>query len=140
MSGSLVKFMRYLLITGIVTRITRRMPLVEQKLFRLPEHLRSPAVFSGVRVTLSLVLYVCFVDRCLSFCTFSFGHCVVCPSSIYRFWLPPFSILKHFLFCVHLHMIYIFLINCLLLNIVISSRYWKEVDSGWSTTQSRSNN
>jgi hypothetical protein len=31
----------------------------------------------------SLVLYVCFVDRCLSFCTFSYGHCVVCSSSIY---------------------------------------------------------
>jgi hypothetical protein len=43
--------------------------------------------FSGVRVTRSLVLYVCFVDRCLSFCTFSFGHCVVCSSSIYGFWL-----------------------------------------------------
>jgi hypothetical protein len=28
--------------------------------------------FSGVRVTLSLVFYVCFVDRCLSFCTLSF--------------------------------------------------------------------
>ena len=40
--------------------------------------------FSGVRVTRSLVLYVCFVDRCLSFCTFSFDHCVVC-SSIYGF-------------------------------------------------------
>ena len=38
-------------------------------------------------VTRSLVLYICFVDRCLSFCTFSFGHCVVC-SSIYGFWLP----------------------------------------------------
>ena len=44
--------------------------------------------FSGVRVTRSLVLYVCFVDRCLSFCSFSFGHCVVCSSSIYGFWLP----------------------------------------------------
>jgi hypothetical protein len=31
----------------------------------------SPPVFSGVHVTRSLVLYVCFVDRCLSFCTFS---------------------------------------------------------------------
>ena len=53
------------------------------------EHLSSPPVFSGVRVTRSLVLYVhvCFVDRCLSFCTFSFGHCVVC-SSIYELWLP----------------------------------------------------
>jgi hypothetical protein len=49
----------------------------------------SSSVFSGVRVTLSLVLYVCLVDRCLS-CnsTFSFGHCVVCPSLNYRFWLP----------------------------------------------------
>ena len=42
-------------------------------------------VFSGVRVTRSLVLCVCFVDRCLSFYTFSFGHCVVCSSSIYGF-------------------------------------------------------
>ena len=46
-----------------------------------------PPPISGVCVTRSLVLYVCFVDRCLSFCTFSFGHCVVC-SSIYGFWLP----------------------------------------------------
>jgi hypothetical protein len=36
----------------------------------------------------SLVLYICFVDRCLSFCTFSFGHCVVCSTSIYGFRLP----------------------------------------------------
>jgi hypothetical protein len=45
-------------------------------------------VFRGVCVTRSLVLCVCFVDRCLSFCTFSFGHCVVCSSSIHGFWLP----------------------------------------------------
>ena len=31
------------------------------------EHLSSPPVFIGVRVTRSLVLYVCFLDRCLSF-------------------------------------------------------------------------
>ena len=29
---------------------------------------KSPPVFSGVRVTRSLVLCVCFVDRCLYFC------------------------------------------------------------------------
>ena len=63
------------------------MSLVEQELLTLTEHLSSPPVFRGVRVTRSLVLYVCFVYRCLSFCTFSFGHCVVC-SSIYGFWLP----------------------------------------------------
>jgi len=50
------------------------------------EHLSSPPVFSGVRVTRSLVLCVCFVDRCLPFCPFSFGHYVICPSSIYGFW------------------------------------------------------
>jgi hypothetical protein len=37
-------------------------------------------LFSGVRVTRSLAVCVCFVDRCLSLCTFSFGHC--------GFWLP----------------------------------------------------
>jgi len=65
--------------------------------------------FSGVRATPYLVLCVGFLDRCLSFCLFfflplcclfffylwilitpfvSFGHCVVCFSSIYGFWLP----------------------------------------------------
>jgi hypothetical protein len=73
------------LITGCVTRLTRRVPLVEQELITLPEHLSSPPVFSRVRVTRSLVLCVCLVDRCLSFYTFSFGHCVVCSSSIYGF-------------------------------------------------------
>ena len=33
--------------------------------------------FSGIRVTRSLVLCVCFVNSCLSFCSFYFGHCVV---------------------------------------------------------------
>ena len=42
----------------------------------LPEHLSSTPVFSGVRVTRSLVLCVCFVDRCLFLCTFSFDHYV----------------------------------------------------------------
>ena len=81
-------FPRSWLITGFVTKLTRWVSLVEQELSTLPEHLSSPPVFSGVHVTRSLVLYVCFVDRCLSFCTFSFGHCVVCSSSIYGFWLP----------------------------------------------------
>ena len=69
--------------------------LVEQELLTLPEHLGSSPVFNGVRVTRSLVLYVCFVDRCLSFCTFSFDHCVVC-SSIYDSDCP-FGIFKLFL-------------------------------------------
>jgi hypothetical protein len=67
------------------SRLNRRVPLVEQKRLTLLEHLSSSPVFSGVRVTLSIVLYVCFIDRCLSFCTFSFGHCAVRSSSIYGF-------------------------------------------------------
>ena len=75
------------LITGFVTRLTQWVPLVEQELLTLLEHLSSPPVFSGVHVTRSSVLCVCFVDHCLSFCTFSFGHGVVCSSLIYGFWL-----------------------------------------------------
>ena len=60
---------------GFVTRLTWRVPL--------EEHLSSTLGFYWVHVTRSLVLYVCFLDRCLSFCTFSFGHCVVCSSSIW---------------------------------------------------------
>jgi hypothetical protein len=52
--------------------------------FHGPIQLSSPPVCSGVRVTRSLVLCVCFVDHCLSFCPFSFGHCVVSSSSIYE--------------------------------------------------------
>jgi hypothetical protein len=60
------------LITGFVTRLTRRVSLVEQALLILLGHMSSPPVFSGDRVTRSLVLHVCFVDRCLSLCPFSF--------------------------------------------------------------------
>ena len=88
MTTDMFHFPHSQLITRFVTRLTRRVPLVQQELLTLSEHLSSPPVFSGVRVTRSLVLYVCFVDRCLSFCTFSFGHCVVYSSSIYGFWLP----------------------------------------------------
>ena len=55
-------------------------------------------VFSGVPVPRSLDLCVCFVDRCLSFRPFCFGHCVVCSSSIYGFWLPLWylqTLLRH---------------------------------------------
>jgi len=75
------------LITGFVSKLTRRVPLVWAG---TAYHSRAPTftpVFSGVRVTRSLVLYVCFVESCLSFCPFSFGHCVV-SSSIYGFLLP----------------------------------------------------
>jgi len=40
-------------ITGFVTRLTRLVPLVDQELPTLPEHLSSLPVFSGVRVSRS---------------------------------------------------------------------------------------
>ena len=59
-------------ITGFVTRLTRRIPLVEQELPTFSEHLSSPPDFSGVPFIRSFVLWVCFVNRCLSFFSFSF--------------------------------------------------------------------
>jgi len=65
-----------------VTRLTRRVPLVEQELLTLPEHPSSPPVFSEVRVTRSLVLCVCLFSRSL----FDFLYIFfwpLCFSSIY---------------------------------------------------------
>ena len=45
---------------------------MEQELLTFLEHPSSPQVVGGVRVTRSLALCVCFVDRCLSFCTLFF--------------------------------------------------------------------
>jgi hypothetical protein len=80
------------------TRLTRRVPLVEQELLTLPEHMCSPPVFSEVRVTRSLVLYVCFVNR------FFFGAFVLFPLGIvlsvllrYTEFDCPFGIFKLFL-------------------------------------------
>jgi hypothetical protein len=70
-------------ITGFVTRLTR-VPLVEQKQPTFPEHPEFTPVFSGVCVTRSLVLSVCFVDHVCPFVIFC--HCVVRPL-IYRFLL-----------------------------------------------------
>ena len=83
-------------ITGFVATLTRRVSLVEQELLTTSEHMISPPVFSWFRVTWSLVLYLCFVHRCSSFCTFSFDHCVVCSFSIYDSDYP-FGIFKLFL-------------------------------------------
>ena len=43
--------------------------------------------FSGVRVFLSLVFCVVFCRSLFVLLSFSFGHCIVCPSSIYGFLL-----------------------------------------------------
>ena len=67
------------LITGFLTRVTRRVQLVGQELFTLPEHLNSPPVISGIRATRALVLQVCYVDHRLYF------WLLCCSSSIYGF-------------------------------------------------------
>ena len=68
---------------------------MEQERPTLPEHLSSPPVFTGVRVTQSLVLYVCCVDRCLSFflwplcCLFFFDIRILITSLWYLQTLLP---------------------------------------------------
>ena len=92
-------------VTVLVTRLTRRMPLV------LPKHLSSPPVSSGVHATRSLVLYVCFVDRCLSFCTFPLA---IVSSVLLRYMDSdyPFGIFKLFLkINTYAIFVYIFAIN-----------------------------
>jgi hypothetical protein len=58
----------------------------------------SPPVFIGFRVSRSLVLCVCFVDRCLSFCTFLFATVL---SVLLRDSDYPFGIFKLFLVNAH---------------------------------------
>ena len=70
-------------------------------------YLSSRPVYSGIYLCYSIFSLMCmFCRSCLSFCPFSlqklvswryatithsFDHCVVCPSSIYGFWLSPSS-------------------------------------------------
>jgi hypothetical protein len=86
-------------ITWLETRLPWRVSPVDQELITLQGHLRLHPVFSGgfsgVRLTRSLVLCACFINRCLSFCNFSFGHFVVYSSSIYGFRLPLWYLLPH---------------------------------------------
>jgi hypothetical protein len=51
-------------------RLTWRVALVELDLLTFPERMSSPPVVSGIRVTRSLVLWLCCVDRFLSFVLF----------------------------------------------------------------------
>jgi hypothetical protein len=53
-------FLHSCLINGFVIKVTRRMPLVEQELLTIPQHLSSPPISSVVHVTRSLVLCVIF--------------------------------------------------------------------------------
>ena len=79
--------------------------------------------FIGVRVTRTLDLCVCFIDRCLSFCIISFDHFVVCTSSICGFWLT-FGIFKLFIFSPWLSKYYTISTGFKIVGIVISCFPW----------------
>ena len=75
-----MSFPYWWLITWFVTRVVQQVSLVEQELFTFPGTWVHPRLIVGIMVILS------FADHCSSSCRFSFGHCVVCPST-YDFWL-----------------------------------------------------
>ena len=55
--------------------------MLQKYILYVPKHLSSSSVLVGF-VLLNLQLSVqFFVDHCLSFCLFSFVHCIVCPST-----------------------------------------------------------
>ena len=48
-------FLKSWLMTGFVTRVTGQVPLMQQEVFTLPEHMSSSYVLSGVRVSVSTI-------------------------------------------------------------------------------------
>jgi hypothetical protein len=65
---------------------------LEQALLTLPKHLSSPLVFSGIRVApFARASVFCFVHHYLSFCPFSFAHCIVYPSFAHCIVYPSFA-------------------------------------------------
>jgi hypothetical protein len=73
--------------TGFVTRVTRRVQLVEQELFTIPEYLRSPPVLV-VFVLLDLYIFLCSIFRSLFALLFFWRLC--CLSFFYlRILLTP---------------------------------------------------
>ena len=75
------------LITGFVTIVTRRVPHVEQEVNNIQAHMSSTPYLGGVRIARPCGFYVMFYTSFLSVCPCSFCHCIICPSSIYGFWL-----------------------------------------------------
>ena len=66
---------------------------------------RSPPAFIGVRVTRSLVLYVCFVDRCLYFVLFLLANALYVLLR-YMDYDCPFGIFKLFILQIQLGLLH----------------------------------
>jgi len=79
----------------------QRVPLVEKELLNLPEHLSSPPVFCGVRVTRPLVM--CMFGRSLLVIL----AIVLSVFLSYTYSDYPFGIFKLFLHCVKLLILFI---------------------------------
>ena len=93
---SVAKVLSHLwLITRFVAGVTWQVPIEEQELPTLPEHLSLPPVFSMLHVARSLVSRVAFCRSLFFFCSSSFGCCLlsVITASDY-----PVGIFKMFLY------------------------------------------
>ena len=79
------------LITVLLIKVTRLVPLLETDLPTLPEHLSLPPVYYGFLLHNLLVFCVVFLDHYLSFCRFSVGHCtcIVCHFFDLRLLIVP---------------------------------------------------
>ena len=67
----------------VISWATRRVPHLEQDLHTVPEHLRSPLVFGGVRVVYSLVFYI--MSCGLLFLCLFFSFLAIALSVYFRF-------------------------------------------------------
>ena len=76
------------LITRLVTRLTRRVPLVKQELLTLPEHMSASPVLSGVCVAWSLVFSMMFSRSLFVLLYFFFWPLCCLFFDIYGLWLP----------------------------------------------------
>ena len=104
-------------------KVTRRVAIVEQELLTLPEHLRSPRLFCGVRVARSLVFCVVFCRSLIGIWFFLWP--LYCLSVVELLLLiTSYGILTSFLY------IYISLISKIkhthiyISNLVRMTRFW----------------
>ena len=86
-------------ITGFVTRVTQRVSLLDKELLPSSEHLSSPPVFIGVRVTRSLMLSLVVCMSCRSLCVLLYFLAIVVSILLWFSYSDyPFEIFKVFLF------------------------------------------